>query len=118
MQGLPRAGYTLHGPIVVAFMLYVIIGKDASDSVAARGAARETHVGRIRALCDDGRLVLAGPLPAIDAEDPGPAGFDGSLIVAEFESLAEAQAWAEADPYLESGAWVGVEARPFVRVLP
>ncbi|MDT8448566.1 MAG: YciI family protein [Wenzhouxiangellaceae bacterium] len=99
-------------------MLYVIIGTDASDSGAARGEAREAHVGRIRSLCDDGRLVLAGPQPAIDAEDPGPAGFDGSLIVAEFASLADARAWAEGDPYLESGAWVRVEARPFVQVLP
>lgn len=99
-------------------MLYAIIGRDTDDSLAARKRAREAHIARIRALTDEGRLVLAGPMPAIDAEDPGPAGFSGSLILAEFPSLAEAKAWADADPYIESGAWISTEVRPFVQVLP
>jgi len=99
-------------------MLYAINGRDTDDSLPARAASREKHLARIRALVDDGRLVLAGPMPAIDAEDPGPSGFTGSLIVAEFDSLDEARAWADADPYLVSGAWAGVDVRPFVQVLP
>lgn len=99
-------------------MLYIIVGRDAADSLSARAAVRDQHIGRIRALVDDGRLVLAGPMPAIDAEDPGPAGFSGSLVVAEFESLDAAREWAQADPYLESGAWVSVEASPFKQVMP
>jgi len=99
-------------------MLYMIVGRDAEDSRAARSAARDAHIARIRGLGDDGRLVLAGPMPAIDADDPGPAGFVGSLIVAEFESLAAAEEWAGADPYLETGAWTAVEVSPFRQVLP
>jgi len=99
-------------------MLYMITGQDADDSVSARAGAREAHVARIRMLLDDGRLVLAGPMPAIDAEDPGPAGFTGSLIVAEFDSLVEARAWSDADPYLAAGAWESVDVRPFLQVLP
>lgn len=99
-------------------MLYMIVARDADKSLDARAAARESHIARIRALADDARLVLAGPMPAIDAEDPGPAGFSGSLIVAEFESLAEAKEWAEADPFLESGAWLTVDVRPFLQVMP
>lgn len=99
-------------------MLYAIIGQDTEDSLDARGRAREAHIARLRALIDDGRLVLAGPMPAIDAEDPGPAGFSGSLVVAEFDSLAEAKAWADADPYLESGAWISTDTRPFLQVMP
>jgi len=99
-------------------MLYAIIGQDADESTAARAEVRDDHISRIRELVDDGRLVLAGPMPAIDSPDPGPAGFSGSLIVAEFESLAEARQWGEADPYLASGAWVSVDVRPFLQVLP
>jgi len=99
-------------------MLYVINGRDTEDSLPARAGAREQHLGRIRALVDEGRLVLAGPMPAIDAEEPGPAGFSGSLIVAEFDSLIDARTWADADPYLASGAWASVEVRPFLQVLP
>ncbi|MGK7297471.1 MAG: YciI family protein [Candidatus Wenzhouxiangella sp. M2_3B_020] len=99
-------------------MLYVIQGIDADDSSPARRAARQAHVDRIRALQDEGRLVLAGPMPAIDAEDPGPAGFAGSLIVSEFDSLESARSWAEGDPYLGSGAWTTVDVRPFVQVAP
>jgi len=96
----------------------MIIARDAEDSLAARAAAREAHLARIRALVDGGRLVLAGPMPAIDSEDPGPAGFSGSLVVAEFESLAAAREWAQADPYLETGAWNSVEVSPFRQVMP
>ena len=99
-------------------MLYMIVGRDAEDSLPRRGAAREAHLARIRALLDEGRLILAGPMPRIDAEDPGPAGFSGSLIVAEFESLESARSWADADPYLNCGAWVEVEVQPFKQVLP
>lgn len=99
-------------------MLYMILGHDAEDSLPGRAASRREHLARLEALRDDGRLVLAGPLPAIDAEDPGPAGFTGSLVVAEFESLEAARAWADADPYIEAGAWTGAEVRPFKAVLP
>lgn len=99
-------------------MLYAISGRDTRDSLVARASARGQHVGRIQSLVEDGRLILAGPMPAIDAEDPGPAGFTGSLIVAEFDSLAEARAWADADPYLAAGAWESVDVRPFLQVLP
>lgn len=99
-------------------MLYTIIGRDARDSLPARATARAQHLTRINALLDEGRLILAGPWPAIDAEDPGPAGFLGSLIVAEFESLEQAREWAGNDPYLASGAWTEVEVHPFRQVLP
>ena len=99
-------------------MLYMIVGRDAKDSLDARAVARDAHIARIRRLVDDGRLVLAGPMPTIDADDPGPAGFSGSLIVAEFESLVAAREWAQADPYLESGAWNSVEISPFNQVMP
>jgi uncharacterized protein YciI len=99
-------------------MLYMIVGRDAEDSLSRRSAARDAHLARIRALLDEGRLTLAGPLPRIDAEDPGPAGFSGSLIVAEFDSLEAAREWAEADPYLNCGAWERAEVEPFKQVLP
>lgn len=99
-------------------MLYMILGQDADDSLPARAASRGEHLARLEALREDGRLVLAGPLPAIDSDDPGPAGFTGSLVVAEFASLSEARAWADADPYIESGAWTGADVRPFKQVLP
>ncbi len=99
-------------------MLYAIYGEDVPDSLALRGAARAAHLARLHALRDAGRLVLAGPHPAIDSPDPGPAGFTGSLIVAEFGSLAEAEAWAEADPYRSAGVYAHVTVRPFKQVLP
>lgn len=99
-------------------MWYVIIGNDKKDSLPARLAARPAHLARLEALRDAGRLKLAGPFPAIDAADPGPAGFSGSLIVAEFGSLAEAREWADADPYLAAGVYSGVDVRPFKLVLP
>ncbi|KFL38121.1 YciI family protein [Arenimonas donghaensis] len=99
-------------------MWYAIKGNDRAESLAARMQARPAHLARLKALADEGRLKLAGPLPAIDAEDPGPAGFTGSLVVAEFADLAAARAWADADPYLESGAYSHVDVWPFRQVLP
>lgn len=99
-------------------MLYAIVGTDVPDSLARRAAARPAHLVRLEALRDEGRLVLAGPFPAIDANDPGPAGFSGSLIVAEFTDLAAAQAWADSDPYIAAGVYANVIVRPFRRVLP
>ena len=99
-------------------MLYMILGEDASDSAARRAAARPAHLLRARELADAGRMVLAGPLPAIDSADPGPAGVTGSLIVAEFESLDAAQAWAAADPYASEGVFATMTVRPFRKVFP
>lgn len=99
-------------------MLYAIIGQDAPDSLERRRAARARHLARAEALQAVGRLILAGPFPALDTVDPGPAGFTGSLIVAEFASLADAEAWAEADPYVTDGVFAKVEVRPFKQVFP
>jgi uncharacterized protein YciI len=99
-------------------MWYSIYSKDFEGSLQARLDARPAHVARLEALLAEGRLLLAGPRPAIDADDPGPAGFQGSLVVAGFESLQQAQAWADADPYVEAGVYESVEVSPFKRVLP
>lgn len=99
-------------------MLYAIFGEDVPDSLPLRKAARPEHLKRLEALRAEGRLVLAGPHPAIDAEDPGEAGFSGSLIVAEFPSREEAQDWAEADPYATTGVFARVTVKPFKRVFP
>ena len=99
-------------------MLYAIVGRDVPNSLEQRLAVRPAHLERLQALQAQGRLLLAGPLPAIDSPDPGPAGFTGSLIVAEFASLEEARAWAEADPYAVHGVFAGVEVLPFKKVLP
>lgn len=99
-------------------MLYAIISRDVDDSLPKRQSARPAHLARLEALRDAGRLVLAGPHPAIDSADPGPAGFTGSLVVAEFESLEAARAWAAADPYLEAGVYADVTVKPFKKVLP
>ncbi|MBD8525339.1 YciI family protein [Pseudomarimonas arenosa] len=99
-------------------MWYLIIGHDRPDSLAARQAQRPAHLQRLTALQEQGRLLLAGPLPAIDAEDPGPAGFQGSAIVAEFASVDEARQWAEQDPYRLGGVYQRVEVFPFRKVLP
>lgn len=99
-------------------MLYAINGEDVPDSLEKRKAVRSAHLERISILQKEGRLVLAGPYPAIDSPDPGPAGFSGSLIVAEFESLEAARNWAEADPYFTSGVYASVTAKPFKKVLP
>ena len=99
-------------------MFYAIVGQDVSDSLDKRLAARPAHLERLQALQQTGRLLLAGPFPAIDSNDPGAAGFSGSLIVAEFGSLADAQAWADADPYVAAGVYAGVSVKPFKKVLP
>lgn len=99
-------------------MLYAIIGEDVADSLEKRLAARPAHLERLKALQDAGRLLLAGPFPAIDSADPGPAGFSGSLIVAEFPSLDAARAWADADPYVAAGVYARVTVKPFRKVLP
>ena len=99
-------------------MLYAVIGTDNPDSLQHRLSARPDHLARLNELKAAGRLVLAGPFPAIDSEDPGPAGFSGSLIVAEFESLEAAQQWADADPYVQAGVYSHVVVKPFKKVLP
>jgi len=99
-------------------MLYAIVSEDIPNSGPLRAAARPQHLARLEALRNDGRLVLAGPCPAIDAEDPGPAGFTGSLIVAKFASLEDARAWADMDPYVEAGVYADVVVKPFKYVLP
>ena len=99
-------------------MLYMIVGTDRPDSLEGRLAARPAHLERLQALLADGRLILAGPNPAIDSEDPGAAGFSGSLIVAEFATLEEAQAWADADPYVAASVYQSVTVKPFKKVLP
>ena len=99
-------------------MLYAIISEDVTDSLAQRKITRPHHLARLEELKQQGRLVLAGPHPNIDCEDPGEAGFSGSLVVAEFESLEAAQRWADADPYLIDGVYARVTVKPFKRVLP
>jgi len=99
-------------------VLYAIIASDAPDSLAKRLEARPKHLERLHALRDEGRLILAGPHPAIDSENPGDAGFSGSLVVAEFESLEDAQAWAQDDPYMHAGVYESVNVKPFKKVLP
>jgi uncharacterized protein YciI len=99
-------------------MWYAILALERPDSLAARMSARPAHLARLTALRDAGRLLLAGPFPAIDSEEPGPAGFTGSLIVAEFADLAAAQAWAGADPFVAAGVYREVVVRPFRKTLP
>ncbi len=99
-------------------MLYAIISEDVPNSLPLRQQARPAHIARLQELLDTGRLILAGPHPAIDSNDPGPAGFTGSLIVAEFPDLAAAQAWANADPYIPAGVYAGVKVKPFKQVMP
>jgi uncharacterized protein YciI len=99
-------------------LLYAFISEDVADSLERRRAARPAHLQRLTQLRDEGRLVLAGPHPAIDNDDPGTAGFTGSLIVAEFASLAQAQAWADADPYQLAGVYARLDVKSFKKVLP
>ena len=99
-------------------MLYSIVGTDFPQSLQNRMAARPAHVERLQQLLAEGRLILAGPNPAIDSPDPGDAGFSGSLIVAEFDSLEQAQAWANDDPYVKQNVYQTVEVKPFNKVLP
>lgn len=99
-------------------MLYAVISQDVENSLEKRMSVRPAHVERLKILQSEGRLILAGPHPAIDNNEPGEAGFTGSLVVAEFECLADAQAWADADPYMSSGAYASVTVKPFKKVLP
>lgn len=99
-------------------MLYILMGEDVADSLEKRLAARPEHLDRLQRLHDEGRLLLAGPMPAIDSPDPGPAGFSGSLIVAEFDSLEEAREWADEDPYSTTGVFARVTIKPFRKVFP
>lgn len=99
-------------------MWYAIEGFDGAEVLERRRQARQQHLAKLTALRDAGRLLLAGPCPAIDAEDPGPAGFSGSIVIAEFASLDEARAWADDDPYVAAGVYVRTQVRPFKPVLP
>ncbi|WP_300730799.1 YciI family protein [Pseudomonas sp.] len=99
-------------------MLYAIISTDVAHSLEKRLSVRPAHVERLTQLKDEGRLVLAGPHPAIESNDPGDAGFTGSLVVAQFDSLSAAQAWADADPYIAAGVYANVIVKPFKQVLP
>jgi uncharacterized protein YciI len=99
-------------------MLYSIVGIDNPNSLDARLAVRSEHVARLQELLAQGRLIIAGPNPAIDCDDPGEAGFSGSIIIAEFDSLQAAQDWADEDPYIKSGAYASVMVKPFKKVLP
>lgn len=99
-------------------MWYVLEGFDGPDGLAKRPALREAHLARARALLDEGRLLVIGPMPAIDAPDPGPAGFIGSLVIAEFDSIDSAREWLALDPYVTGGVFARTEVRPFNKVLP
>ncbi|MCW9031939.1 MAG: YciI family protein [Gammaproteobacteria bacterium] len=99
-------------------MLYAIISQDVENSLDKRLSVRPAHIERLQKLKEEGRLILAGPHPAIDNIEPGPAGFTGSLVVAEFDSLETAQAWADDDPYIKAGVYDAVTVKPFKKVLP
>lgn len=97
-------------------MLYVIYAEDVADSLEKRQSVRPAHLARLQLLRDEGRLLTAGPMPAVDSNDPGAAGFTGSTVIAEFTSLEEAQAWAEADPYIAAGVYKAVQVKPYKKV--
>jgi hypothetical protein len=99
-------------------MYYMIYAQDVDNSLEKRLKARPAHIERLKLLANEGRLLVAGPTPAIDAEDPGPAGFSGSLVIAEFEDLEQAQSWADGDPYVTAGVYKEVTVKPFKKVLP
>ena len=99
-------------------MLYAIISEDVHNSLEKRKDARPAHLDRIQGLADEGRVIVAGPHPAVDTDDPGEAGFTGSLVIAEFSSLEEAQTWANADPFVLAGVYARVTVKPFKKVLP
>jgi len=99
-------------------LLYAIISNDVADSLEKRLSVRPAHLKRLQELQDAGRLLLAGPLPAVDSDNPGPAGFTGSLIVAEFDNLQAAQQWADVDPYRDAGVYANVTVKPFKKVFP
>jgi uncharacterized protein YciI len=98
-------------------MYYAIMSRDVEDSLSKRQSARPAHLKRLNQLADQKRLLLAGPHPAIDSDDPGAAGFTGSLVIAEFDSLQQAQSWADADPYVAAGVYAEVTVKPFKKVL-
>jgi len=99
-------------------MLFAIVSQDVENSLPLRKQARPAHIARLEALKEVGRLVLAGPNPAIESDDPGEAGFTGSVVIAEFNSLADAQSWADTDPYIDAGVYASVSVKPFKKVLP
>lgn len=99
-------------------MWYAIISEDVDESLPLRAKARDAHLARLKDLVDEGRVLIAGPHPAVDAEDPGPAGFSGSLVVVDFPSIDAAKAWADADPYVSAGVYAKVTVKPFKLVLP
>ena len=99
-------------------MWYAILSEDVTDSLDKRASARPEHIARLEALANEGRLLVAGPHPAVDGTEPGAAGFTGSLVIAEFESLQAARSWADADPYVSAGAYDNVTVKPFKKVLP
>lgn len=99
-------------------MYYAVMGEDTPDSLDKRAGARAAHVDRLQSLLQEGRLLLAGPFPAVDSADPGPNGYTGSLIIAEFDSLADAKTWADADPYVAAGVYKHVTIKPFKQTLP
>lgn len=99
-------------------MYYAIVSEDIENSTPRRREARTDHLARLEALKSEGRLMLAGPCPAIDSDDPGPAGFSGSVVIAEFDSLDTAKQWADADPYVAAGVYKAVSVKPFKKVLP
>jgi uncharacterized protein YciI len=99
-------------------MLFAIVSQDVENSLPLRKQARPAHIARLETLKDEGRLVLAGPNPAIESDDPGEAGFTGSVVIAEFNSLLDAQNWADADPYVDAGVYASVSVKPFKKVLP
>ena len=97
-------------------MLYVIYAEDVADSLEKRQSVRPAHLARLQLLRDEGKLLTAGPMPAVDSNDPGAAGFSGSTVIAEFESLEDAQSWAEADPYVAAGVYANVKIKPYKKV--
>lgn len=99
-------------------MLYAIVAQDVENSLSLRKANRPAHIARLQELVEQGRLIIAGPMPAIDSTDPGDNGFTGSLIVAEFQSLGAAQEWADQDPYIKQGVYQNVTVKPFIKALP
>jgi len=99
-------------------MFYVIYSEDVENSLSLRLSVRDQHIARLKDLQAEGKLLLAGPCPAIDSEDPGEAGFTGSLIVAEFDSIVAAQSWADSDPYINAGVYKKVTVKPYKKVLP
>lgn len=99
-------------------MLYVIFSQDIPNSLALRKQARPAHIARLKALQEEDRLIIAGPCPAVDSDNPGDAGFTGSTVIADFNTFQDAQSWADADPYIEAGVYEKVIVKPFIQALP